>query len=321
MLIAIAMPPRDGPVQDMENGILRHVENIGEALVLGIAFRVGLHEIAQQTQRVVVFGFLQADGSAGIKVLTEHIGGERDRAAGMLLFAHSEQIRREADLRFHLFFAIAVVVVGQNSDHHAALIAAGDLESRSTVIEILFFLPTHPIAALALGGNAHMRQSDVFLLHAYQMWRQDDAARVPGPVHGVECSVVFWKIGIARIAENAFDEIEIADQAARCDEADLHGLFRIASGRGRHQRTEQQRHEAAHAVFLVGGERQHQHALRRMQRHRPQSRESLLGNRGLIRRNGQPALGDVEQTLRRALVALGIVEHPLLHPVGLQTGR
>ena len=61
-----------------------------------------------------------------------------------------------------------------------------------------------------------------------QMRRQDHAAGVPGPVHHVERGVVFGQIRIAAVAENALHEIQIADQAAGREEADLHRLCRIA---------------------------------------------------------------------------------------------
>ena len=44
------------------------------------------------------------------------------------------------------------------------------------------------------------------------MGREDDAAGVAAPVLDVERGVVFGQVGVARIAEDAFDEIEIADE-------------------------------------------------------------------------------------------------------------
>jgi len=54
----------------------------------------------------------------------------------------------------------------------------------------------------------------------------------------IQGRIVFRKIRIARIAENRFDKIEIADQAPRRKEANLHGLLRIGSRGGTNQRAQ-----------------------------------------------------------------------------------
>ena len=54
------------------------------------------------------------------------------------------------------------------------------------------------------------------------MRREDDAAGVAGPMLDIEAGVVLGQIRIAGVAEDGFDEVEVADQIARREEADLH---------------------------------------------------------------------------------------------------
>ena len=146
------------------------------------------------------------------------------------------------------------------------------------------------------------------------------------PVCPVQCrtssaGIVFRKVRIAAVAEDALHEIQIADQAARRDEADLHGLLRIAAGGRTNQRPQQQRDEAARLLLLIRRERQRQQILGRTQRRGPQRRERLLRHRGLVGGNGKPAFGDVKQSLRGAPVAARIVQHALRQAVGIQVRR
>ena len=65
------------------------------------------------------------------------------------------------------------------------------------------------------------------------MRREDHATAVASPAVDVERSVVIRNVGIARVAEDGFDEIEIADQAARCDEPPAGRLQHIHPGKKR----------------------------------------------------------------------------------------
>ena len=47
----------------------------------------------------------------------------------------------------------------------------------------------------------------------------------------IQARIVLRQVGIAAVAENALHEIEIADQAARRDEPDFHGLRRFSRRR------------------------------------------------------------------------------------------
>ena len=59
-----------------------------------------------------------------VEFLAEIVAGEHQRAAGMFLFREAEKIRGEAQLRLHLFFAIAEIIVGDDGDDDAGFIAA-----------------------------------------------------------------------------------------------------------------------------------------------------------------------------------------------------
>lgn len=89
-------------------------------------------------------------------------------------------------------------------------------------------------------------------------------------MHDVERSVIFGQGGIAGIAEDTFEKIQIADQTARNEAARLHGLLRIRSGGRAHDGPQQQRREQVHGAFmiagLIAGEGDGEDVLRRAQR-------------------------------------------------------
>ena len=55
-----------------------------------------------------------------------------------------------ADLRFHLLFAIAVVVVSDERYDHTVLISASDLEGLAIVVFFRGIFPAHAIANLQI---------------------------------------------------------------------------------------------------------------------------------------------------------------------------
>ena len=156
----------------------------------------------------------------------------------MLLLGEPEEIRGVADLRLHFLFAVAVIIVREDGDHDAAMIPGAELESGAFVIKLVRTGPAHTVAPLAVRGVVHMRQTQRGFLHADEMRGEDHAAGVAGPVGHVESRVVFREMRIAAIAEDTFDEIEIADQAAGSEEARFHGSWRVGSGGGANQRAE-----------------------------------------------------------------------------------
>ncbi len=87
-----------------------------------------------------------------------------------------------------------------------------------------------PFVALAVGGLVPVGQAEFLLGQSDQVRGEDDAAGVSGPVLHVQAGVALGQMGIAAIAEDALHEIQVADQVARREEADFHGLFRLPAG-------------------------------------------------------------------------------------------
>ena len=221
-------------------------------------------------------------------------------------------------LRLHLFFAVAEIVVSDDGDDDAGFVAAGQLEGVAAVVNFVLFFPTHPIAALAFRGLVEMRQADGFFRHLNQMRREDDAAGVAGPMFAVERGVIFRQQRVAAVFKNRFDEIEIANEVARHEETDFHRfLFREAGNFGADERTQQQRDETFRRLRLRGGEGQFQQVLRRRERELEDFGKGDFRHAKLIVGNRQAALGDVENTHRRAPVAFGVVQNALFDAVGI----
>ena len=77
----------------------------------------------------------------------------------------------------------------------------------------------------------------------------------------------WWQKRIATVAKDAFHKVQIAHQATRREEADLHpAFFAEARNRGAHERTKQQRNPAFRRSWLRRGEGQSEQLLRRGER-------------------------------------------------------
>src|ERR1700733_1293570 len=228
MRTATVLPPYES-VSKCEDGLLWQIENVGIAVVDAIPLRMDIDKIAQQRHRLLEGGFLEADGAPGVKLRTENVGREGDGASGVLFLREAEEVCSEADLRLHFLLAVTVVVVRNHGDDHALLIASADLEGLAVVVKLVGVAPAHAVAALARGGFRRARQAERGFFHADQMRSQNYAAGVAGPVSDVESGIVFRQVGVAGVAENRFDEIEIAHQAAGSEKARLHGARRIGA--------------------------------------------------------------------------------------------
>ena len=122
------------------------------------------------------------DVDVAAEFLAQIVAGKHQRAARVLLLAEAVKIGRVADLRLDLLLAIAEVVVGDDGDDDAGLVAAGELERLAVVVEFPLVLPAHAVAALAFGGLVPVRQAHGFLGHLDQMRRENHAAGVAGPM-------------------------------------------------------------------------------------------------------------------------------------------
>ena len=166
-----------------------------------------------------------------------------------------------------------------------------------------------------------MRQAEIHLAEPGEMGRQDDAAAVAGPAVHVQCGVVGREVGVAGVAEDALDEIQVRDQPARHEEAHLHPLLRGHPGyRRAHERAEQQAHHRLDRPLPPGGERQAPQLRRRTERLLQQPQEGVQRHPGLVPGDRQPAFRDVKHALRGAAVVDRIVEHPVVEPVARDEG-
>ncbi len=133
----------------------------------------------------------------------------------------------------------------------------------------------------------------------------------------VEPGVVLRQEGIAAVAENRLDKIEIACQAARREETDLHPLFRShAFDRRADERPQQQRHERFHRLRPLGGIRQGEQVARRLEGVAKQAGVRKLGRRLLVGRNRQAPFADVKRAACRTAIVERIVQHAVPYAVG-----
>ena len=189
--------------------------------------------------------------------LAEIVGRKHQRAPGVFLLAQAEQIRGVADLGFDLLLAIAEIVVRDERYDDAAFVAAGELERPAVIVTFVLLAPAHAVAALPFRGLIPMREAHGFLCGGDQVRRKNDAAGVPRPVLRVEAGIVLRQQGIAGVAKNAFDEIQVAHQIARGEEPDFHRLLRNETGHFRaNDRAQQHGDETLRRLRLRGRERQ-----------------------------------------------------------------
>ena len=262
------------------------------------------------------------DVDIAAEFLAQIVGGKNQRSTRVLLLALSIKIRRVADLRLDLFFAITEIIVGDDGHNHAGLVAAGELERLAVVVKFPLVLPAHPIAALAFGGLIPMRQARGFLRHLNKMRGENHAAGVAGPMFDIEARVVLRQIRIAAVAEDAFDEIQVACQVARCKETNFHAFLRGETGHfGTDNRAEQQRDEAFRRQRLGGGERKTHQRTRWIQREAQHFSERALRHADFVVGDRQAALGDVKNALGRAPVAFGIVQDAVGRAIGVDDFR
>ena len=120
----------------------------------------------------------------GVRVcvlLAEVVARVGQGAAGVLLLHAAEEVGRVADLGLDLLLAVAVVVVRDDGDDDAPLVASHEFEGLAVVVELGLILEAHAVAALALGGVLEARQPQLLLGQGGQVRGEDDAAGVAGP--------------------------------------------------------------------------------------------------------------------------------------------
>ena len=239
-----------------------------------------------------------------------------ESAARVFLLAQAKKIRREADLRFDLFLAIAEIVVRDDRHHRARGIAGAQFERLAAIVAFRLGLPAHAVAALAFRGLFEREQTKRLFGQLDQMRREDHATGVAGPMLRIQARVVFRQVGIAAVAENRLHEIEVAHQSARGEKPDLHREFRRKPfNPWQHEGTQKQRNPRLGLRRFAVGERQAQQIGRRRKGLAQQFGERVARHGDLVGGNRQAPFGDVKTPLRGAPVVFGIVQHPLLHAV------
>src|ERR1035437_10049355 len=78
--------------------------------------------------------------------------GENQRASRVLLLAEAIKVGGETDLGFDLLLAVAEIVIGDEGDNEAGLVAAGQFEGSAVVVEFGRVAPAHLVTALAFVG-------------------------------------------------------------------------------------------------------------------------------------------------------------------------
>jgi len=313
--------PGDGPGAHVEVRVLGHVDHRGERAVHGPAARPRLDAVAEQRQGVLEARLGSAVRGLRPEPLAEHVARVGHRAAGVLLLAPAQEVRRVRDLRLHLLLAVAEVVVGDDRDDDAAGVAGRDLERAAAVVAVVLPPPAHAVAALPLGGLGLRRQAQVPRAQPHEVRREDHAARVPGPPGYVERGVVLGQVRVARVAEDRLDEVQVRDERPGREEADLHRAGRVSIGPGADLRADEQRDEGRDGLRLAAREGQREHVAGRAERRREERREGGTRDLDLVGRHRQPAVRDVEDPLRGAPVGGRVVEDALLRPVGGEVRR
>ena len=308
-------------VVELNADVFGEVENIGVDFVDSVAFGLQVHEISipfdDIFETVVDVALELAQG----KVLTQVGAGKSDGSTGVFLFGISEEIGGVAELGFDLLFAVAVVIVGNERDHGAAGIARGDFESRTVIVEFVFRFPAHAIVLLPVGGLREVGESQILLLEFGELGCENHASGVAGPVPGIEAGVVFRKVGITAIAENALHKIEIGNEVARCEEANFHAFFlRDPGNSGADDGTQKKGDEDFGRSFTVAGERENHDVLRRVEGGLEESRKGFERNLFFVGGNRKSAFGNVEDAFGGATVGGRIVTHALVHAIGTQDG-
>ncbi len=83
--------PSHAAFTNTEFGVFRNVEDVRKPTVCRVAFGPDLHAIRQPVHGFREFYLLREHGTAGIKLLSEYVGGKGDGAAGMLFLAQADR--------------------------------------------------------------------------------------------------------------------------------------------------------------------------------------------------------------------------------------
>ena len=167
-----------------------------------------------------------------------------------------------------------------------------------------------------------MGKTEVFLFELGELGGEDDAAGVTGPMLGIEAGIVLGKVGVTTVAEDGFYEVEVGDEVPGGKEPDFHALFFGETGDFRaHDGAEKEGDEDLGGRRARAGEGEDHEILGWIKRGFEKTGEGLQRDFFFIGRDGQSALGDVEDSFGGAAVGGRVVADSLMDPVGTQNGR
>ena len=230
---------------------------------------------------------------------------ERQCTAGVLLFSQPEKVGGVADLGLDFLLAVAVIVVGNDGDDDAALVARGDLERCAIVIQLVLVLPAHAVSPLARGGVVPVGQAQCFLGEAGQVRRQNHAAGVAGPMIDIQSRIVLdARNGLPPLPKMLSTKSRLLTRlpGAKNRISMFFSGFEARNLRA-DDRAQQQRNEHPRFLWLTGGERQGQQVFGRGKCLAQKTGEDVFGYGLLVAGDGQATLGDMEGALGRAAVA------------------
>ena len=148
-----------------------------------------------------------------------------------------------------------------------------------------------------------MGEPELLLRQLGEVRREDHEAGVAGPARRVERAVVLGEIGVAAVAEDALDEVEVGHEGGGREEPGLHPhLLGVARYLGHDDGPQEQRRPARGALLAVGGVGEDHGLGRRGERVLEQAAEDGARHGQLVGLDGQTALGDGEDALGGAPV-------------------
>ena len=150
----------------------------------------------------------------GLELGAERVAGKGQSTSRMLFLDIAQKVGGERDLGLHLLLAVAEVIIGNDGDNHPRGRAAGQLEGPTIVVQLTGIAPAHAVLLLPPGCHVPGRQAKLPLGQLRELRCKHNASRMPGPVLDVQTGIILGQVGIAGIAKDRLDEIEIADQPA-----------------------------------------------------------------------------------------------------------
>mmetsp|Transcript_45215 Transcript_45215/g.76160 ORF Transcript_45215/g.76160 Transcript_45215/m.76160 type:complete len:262 (+) Transcript_45215:2517-3302(+) len=203
----------------------RQVDDLREALVYSVAFGLQLDVVPQELHHIgkLVLTFSQPAVVHPKGRPQPHLV-EGQSASSVLFLGKPNQVGGVGQLRLHFLFTIPKIVVSQDRHHDALLCAMANLECSAIVVQLVLLLPTHPVSLLSVSGLGNVWQTHSLLREAFNVGCQDDAASGTGPALHIQRRVVDGEAGVPPVAEDVFNEIQVADQRPRHEESVLHAL-------------------------------------------------------------------------------------------------